>query len=485
MITDLTLKSIEGLYLHCKEKNITLGAVENSPISLLNCASNTPLLGLNTISDQEFFEQFQDSVNRDYYTGENENITINLEDGKKVLPPCSDHEGIHNELKKVAGIAIAELMDYSRNIFRPFVLSVIDGYGEPSTSDVAEKWSIVPVTLNEYYLDPVVSALLDTYADIASMPWDGAVPVNDIVIPDELPMPETGRSSFDKLVKNLLDSMSMSPSHAMQTLFTEELINPHAPRAWVKAPLVLAQFLLVNYYENEPWENSNVNSIAFEAAIGSYKNNLAGWLGKYLTNLGELIDSETMVIDVNEKDKEVYIIEDVYKKFISENAGTPEVIYGALYMISSGGELKNFSRETFVERSADCIRAWEAQHAIQEESLNANWQHSARNHMKQSFSLAIDSLDEELIPDDTNKQTLREEASELIDKLLDRYSMDDPTLLVIDIAGQTVFKHTDAGWVMREVHRLMSEGLTGGRAERQVTIRYALNWILSGVYVSK
>lgn len=486
MLSDITFQAIAPAHLKLKELALALSVEPNSPLAMLNESAHTPLLGLSSINDEEFFQQFPESVMRDTITGLTEPFEMSYQDDDKVIIPATgEHELIHNELRQMGRTRTAELFDYSRNVMQPFVAAVIDGYAEPTSTDLAEKWSIVDISLNEAYLDPVVEALLGQFHNPLSIPWDKPKSRAAARIEGELELPTTGRATFDNLLRSIMEDMGLSVKEVLIKLFSEDINSPYKPDAWLKAPLRLAQWLLIQYYEKHPWENCGLSGLEWETFCLEYRNALTGWIASYVNNLGELISSNVLVMGINEDTREIYVVSDVYRKFQSDHGGDAAAIYGAAYLTEGERSLPNYMLTTFVEHMDDCRNAWQRQVSIQEAKLNENWQQDARKHMKRSFNTALDAFDDAYLPDDVVKSELRSKIGSLIDERLDRYSMEDPTLLIIRIASETLFAHTDAGWVNEEIHKHMSLGMPGDEAASQVLIDYTLNWIMSMARLTK
>lgn len=486
MISEITFQSIAPAHLKLKELALALSAEPNSPLAMLNESANTPLLGLSSINDEEFFQQFPESVMRDTITGMTEPFEMAYQDDDKVIIPATgEHELVLNELRQMGRTKTAELFDYARNVMQPFVTSVIDGYAEPTASDLAEKWSIVDISLNQAYLDPVVEALLGQFSDPTSLGWEMPASKGQVRIEGDLELPVTGRASFDALLHGLLEDMGLSVKEVMLKLFSEDLSNPYVSDAWLKAPLRLAQWLMIQYFEKSPWENCGMSGLDWETFCLNYRNALTGWIARYVTNLGEMISTDVLLMGIKEDVREIYVVSDVYRKFQAEHGGDASAIYGAVYLTEGDNPLPNYMLKTFVERMSDCRNAWERQVSIQESKLNDSWQQDARMHMKRSFNVALDSFDDAYLPDNVVKSELRIKIGELVDSRLDRYTMEDPTLLIIRIASETLFAHTDAGWVTEEIHKHMSLGMSGDEAATQALIDYALSWILSMARISK
>ena len=486
MITKTTFQAIAPAHLKLKELGIAMSAIPNSPLAMLNESANTPLLGLSTINDEEFFQQFPESVMRDSITGMTEPLEMAYQqDSKVIIPPTGEHELVLNELRQVGRDCASELFDYSRNVMQPFVNAVIDGYAEPTASDLAEKWTIVDINLYRGYLDPVVEALIGQFANPTAMGWEKPTSDAQVKLDSEIAVPDTGRASFDNLLTTVLQELGLSVKEVMVKLFSEELESPYSSGAWLKSPLRLAQWLLVQYFEKSPWESCGLSGLAWETLMLEYRNALTGWIARYVSNLGEMIATNVLVMGVNNANREIYVIGDVYKKFRSEHGGGPEAIYGSVYLEGGERHLPNYMLSTFVERMADCRNAWERQVSVQEARLNDGWKQEARAHMKQSLYAALDAFEDSYLPDDTTKSAIREKMSELVDERLDRFSMDDPTLLIIRIARDTLFAHTDAGWVSEEIHKHMSLGLSGDEAATQAVIDYVFNWVLAMAKVTK
>lgn len=486
MISEVTFQAIAPAHLKLKELTLALSAEPNSPLAMLNESANTPLLGLSSINDEEFFQQFPESVMRDTITGMTEPFEMAYQDdGKVIIPATGEHELVLHELRQMGRQRTAELFDYARNVMQPFITTVIDGYAEPTANDLAEKWSIVDISLNAAYLDPVVEALLGQFTNPASLDWEMSPQSKQVRIDGELELPSTGRASFDNLLRGILEDLGISVKEVMLKLFSEEVASPYKADAWLKAPLRLAQWLLIQYFEKSPWENCGLSGIEWETFCLNYRNALTGWIARYVTNLGEMISTDVLLMGIKEDVREIYVVSDVYRKFQSEHGGDAAAIYGAVYLTEGERALPNYMLSTFVERMDDCRNAWQRQVSIQESMLNENWQQDARKHLKRSFDIAIDSFDDAYLPDNMVKSELRAKVCELIDQRLDRYSMEDPTLLIIRIASETLFAHTDAGYVNEEIHKHMSLGMSGDEAATQVLIDYALNWVMAMARLSK
>ncbi len=486
MISEITFQTIAPAHLKLKELNLALSAIPNSPLAMLNESANTPLLGLSTINDEEFFQQFPESVMRDSITGSTEPFEMAYQqDDKVIIPATGEHELVLNELRQMGRTCAAELFDYSRNVMQPFIASVIDGYAEPTATDLAEKWTIVDISINKAYLDPIVESLLGQFNNPMSINWEKPTSKYQVKLDSEIPLPETGRASFDNLLRNVLQELGMTVKEVMVKLFSEEIKSPYLSDAWLKSPLRLAQWLLVQYFEKAPWADSGLAGTEWETMCLEYRNSLTGWIARYVQNLGELIQTDVLVMGIKDSTREIYVIGDVYRKFQSEHGGNADAIYGAVYLTGGERHLPNYMLSTFVERMDDCRNAWARQVSIQESKLNENWQQDARGHMKRSFNMAIDGYDDAYLPDDKMKSEIRKRCAELIDQRLDRFSMEDPTLLIIRIARDTLFAHTDAGWVNEEIHKRMSLGMAGDEAATQTLIDYVFNWVLAMGKISK
>lgn len=486
MISNTTFQAIAPAHLKLKELGLALSAIPNSPLAMLNESANTPLLGLSSINDEEFFQQFPESVMRDTITGSTEPFEMAYHhDDKVIIPATGEHELVLNELRQMGRMCAAELFDYSRNVMQPFISSVIDGYAEPTASDLAEKWTIVDISINKSYLDPIVESLLGQFTNPLSINWEKPASNYQVKLDNEIALPETGRASFDNLLRTVLQELGLSVKEVMVKLFSEDINSPYLSDAWLKSPLRLAQWLLIQYFEKSPWADSGLAGIEWETMCLEYRNALTGWIARYVQNLGELIQTDVLVMGVKDSTREIYVIGDVYRKFQSEHGGNADAIYGAVYLTGGERHLPNYMLSTFVERMDDCRNAWARQVSIQESKLNENWQQDARGHMKRSFNMAIDGFDDAYLPDDKMKSEIRKSCTELIDKRLDRFSMEDPTLLIIRIARDTLFAHTDAGWVNEEIHKRMSLGMAGDEAATQTLIDYVFNWVLAMGNISK
>ena len=483
MISEVTFNAIAGAAEKLKTMSVGLSVEQNTAMSMLSDSANTPLIGMTSITDAEFYMQFPDSLNRDSITGSTEPYELMLQDGEKVImPTVGDHEIVMQALSKMGRQRTGELRDYSRNIVQPFVSTIVDGYAEPNPSELAEQWCIVDVAIHPAYLNPLVESLLGQFGDIRN--WEISTGDLTVKVPTDLQIPSTGRASFDDLISGLLTSMSMSPSDALIKLFSDGTENPYGPDSWIKAPLHLAQWLLINYYESSPWDDSGLSGLSWETFCTQYKDALTGWIHNYVRNMSELIDSNTLVMGTNFERREIFVVTDVYRDFITKHAGTVETIYGAMYLLEDGVALNNYMLDTFVSRAAECEQAWARQVSIVENQLNSNWVVSAREHMKASFNEALDSLDDGILPDDVSKSTVGKKCNVLIDERLDRFSMEDPTLLIIGIVGDAVFDYTDCGWMLSEIHKRMCLGMDGSEAATQVAIDYTVSWTLSSIRVS-
>lgn len=481
MISTTTLDAITPVVMRLKELRRGLTVDPSSPIAFLNESSKTPLIGLNSITDEEFFSQYPESLKRDLITGDSVVQELSYDDGHSYKAfPVAIHETTMLEMAKMIRTRTAALMDHSRNVVFPFVNEVFRRYNEPEETAVTEKWSLVPVDLNAGYMSDIVDRLMSKVSAPLKMAWDYTSPY-PVRLPTELELPKTGSKKYDDLMSGLLKDLDMSALEVLASIFDKDTPNPNDAKAWVSSTLKLAQWLLLEYYSENPWTDSGLSDTQWSSVISTgYRHALIGWCANMLNNFACRYELNDTVLSFDAQQNEVYVLWPVYEKYLSEG-GAPEVIYGAIYHSEMGEGYVGFTINSLKEHQDKCIAAWSKYTTVSEARINEEWLNDTVRGLQRAMLDTLSELDDELLPENVSRADITKCIHAEILKCVNKISMEDPTYLIIGLVGDCVFPHTDCGYVLKGIHSKVKEGVPAGEAAAQVELAYIKGYVLSGI----
>lgn len=481
MISESTLKSITPVVMKMKELKRAFIVDNSSPVAFLNEASKTPLIGLNTITDEDFYNQYPESLKRDVVTGASEIQELSFDDGQQYKAfPIALHETTMQEMAKMIRSRTAALFDHSRNVMQPFVTEVFRRYNEPAETAVTEKWSLVPVELNAGYMSDIVDRLLAKYPNPAKLNCHYTSPY-PVRVPSEMEMPKSGSAKFDSMVSELLASLGMSTLEVVASIFEGSDIAPSHPSAWALSNLKLAQWLLLEYYSENPWEDSGLSTTQWNAVIATgYRHALTGWCAGMLHSFVARYEIKDTVLSFDVEKNEVYVLWPVYEDYLADG-GAPEVIYGAIYHAEMGDGYIGFTVESLKNNQDKCIAAWSKYTTVSESRINAEWLSDTRRALQRAILDTLSELDDELLPPKITRVELAKAVNAAVLARVNKITMEDPTFLIIGIVGDVVFAHTDCGYVVGGIHSRIKNGVSAGEAAAQVNLEYISSYVLGGI----
>lgn len=481
MISVATLNSITPVVMKMKELKRGFVIDKTSPVAFLNEVSKTPLIGLNTITDEEFYNQYPESLKRDVITGASDIQELSFDDGETYKAfPIAIHETTMQEMAKMLRNRTSELFDHTRNVMQPFVTEVFRRYNEPAEAAVTEKWSLVPVELNSGYLSDIVERLLAKYPNPTKLDWSYTSPYN-VRLPEELPAPKTGSAKFDNLLDSLLVSLEMSTLEVVASIFSDEPIAPNHPNAWTQSTLKLAQWLLLEYYCENPWADSGLSGTQWNAVVATgYRHALTGWCAGMLDAFVCRYEIKDTVLSFDTDKNEVYVLWPVYEDYLAQG-GAPEVIYGAIYHAEMGDGYIGFTVGSLKSNQDKCIAAWSKYTTVSESRINAEWLSDTRRALQRALLDTVSELDDDMLPQGTSRVELARNLNAAVLARVNKISMEDPTFLIIGIVGDVIFPHTDCGYVLGGIHSRIKAGVSASEAAAQVNLEYITSYVLQGI----
>lgn len=466
-----------------KQNGIRLSVDADSPVAILNKATNHQSVLDSTITDEQFFQEIPNITalaQPAQGTGENSVISDGAA-GTHVLN-IEDHEPTLFELKKMAVGRCAGMLDFSRNVVQPFIQNVIQNNNSVPVEEVKEDWALIPVDSDPSINEPVVQALINRLDNPT-----GAGFTHDRIeahVPDVLEQPETGKATFDRLVGRLLEELGLSVSDAARLLVEPLKIVPNSDQAPNEVKKNVLFLLLSAYWLDNPWENSGLNSEKWKTQFQRAHYSLCGWLYLYAEAIIIRVKLGNIVFSYDNQGKQVFICQEAFEDYVS-SGGTVEALLGAVYSLDNGVDAAT-TKKALLDNSAEYTEAWVQRSAIRRLDTDNEWLHHNRESLKVAFSAAIDVLDpgylnaggaEQRTPADVKKGV-----NSAIDQLFGKNTV-DITEFIIQISSGEVFGEYDAANLLTAIHHGMIKGVKPEITASDWMINYAMNWILAGVLI--
>lgn len=479
MINVYSFNAVSQAMALAKAKNLKVVTVHNSPVELLNRAASGPSIYNASITDEEFYHRLPDELKIGAILGEGKEAAFVQEGGHAGLVPMSEHELTMNELVRMASQRVAGMLDFARNVAQPFVRAVLDQMQEPQQTEVTEEWTLIPVGLDDAFDAPVVQGLLKTVANPQSMGYDYE-PMSDIVLPAELPVPQTGSKAYDDVLAKLLNELQATPLQIMRDALDGTGENPYRPLAFQQVKMHVAAMLLAAFYLENPWAESGVSANKWTTQMSRLQTGQIAWLTAFLNQLNDRIRAGNTVLSIDGDGMKVYVCQEVFSTFV-ERGGCPEALLGAIY-IQEGedGGSASTNIDSLLENMDSLVGAWSRRSAVSKAALDTDWVNNHRTGLKNAFYQQIGATEDGLLG--TSIADARKASAEAIDKCFGR-QVEDITAFVIDIAGKEVFNDAGVARILLAIHRGMKDGIEPDVAARDETVEYVLDWVLGSLYV--
>lgn len=469
-----------------KQAGVRIDAEAESPIGLLNRATNQTSVYDSTITDEQFFQRLPDETalpKPALGTGE-ESVVIDNAQGGTVLS-IDDHEPTLFELRKLAVQRCNGMLDFARNVIQPFVADVIKNNEIAAVTQVQEDWAIEPVALDSSVDEPIVQGLM---AAVDSKTANGVIhdPYR-INVPDALEAPVTGSRSFDELVARLLSELSLTPTQAVREMLEGSFEQPASDQAPSFVKRQVLRLLLTAYYVEKPWEDSGVTAMAWKAAFGKMHYVYIGWIAMFAEQVAERIQTGRLVYRYDTGEKKVFVCQEALDEYL-EGGGAVEALLGAIYMLDEGDSTVRVNKTALMEKQTQFIQAWERRSTILRMSQDTDWLSKNRQSLKTAFSVALANGDAETYGHNAQGDLytlaeIRGAVNSAIDHLFNRTTT-DIAAFVIRTACTEVFGEYDLANLMLTIHEGMIAGTQPAQSANHWIIEYVLDWLLGGVVVT-
>lgn len=480
MISDFTFNAVTKPLLLTKAKKLKLSAIKDSPVELLNKAGVTPLMYSAKVTDEEFFAQLPNELKVGAILGESKEVSFVGSNGVSAqMIPVSEHEMTLTELVKMATGRVDQLFNFSRNIVQPFIQQVLENFNQPQEQQISEDWHLSPVAIDVALINPVVTGLMSQSADPHRLPHEFE-PVNYSKVPADLPVPKTGSQAYDGILAQLLEANNTTPAELMTELFAGKDISPYRPQAFTIVSRRIAQLLLVAYYEENPWPNSGVSSAAWTAMLSLLRTTLKGWIARFVRQIDERVKLGQLVYDMNPDTRVVHICQELMDEYTNQG-GSPEAVYGALYLQDDNKDAST-NIKSLLENQEKYVEAWSRRSAVKKAAVDTDWLSTNKTAMKNAFMTAVNAMEDGVL-DGLTKQAAIRGAYEEIDSRFNR-QISDITAFIIRVACHKVFVDEAAERIVQAIHRGMCDNIAPDEAARDEMTEYVLDWILSGVAVN-
>lgn len=485
MISLYSLNAVTNAMKLCKQHNVRLDADEESPIGLLNKATDQAPIFNTGITDEQFFQNLPDITKIKtpaHGTGE-ASVVADTAAGAEMLN-VEDHEPTLFELKNMAIQRCNGMLDFARNVIQPFVQNVIQNNQPVEQVELSEEWNLVPVGMDAALESPVVQALIDEVENpLGNGTTHEAVNAN---VPTNLEVPETGNKMFDNLVATLLNETGMSIVEAVQGMLEGNLLSPVSDQAPHNLKKNILFMLLASYYVERPWENSNLGSGEWRAKMLPLYYSNVGWVYAYAEGIVARVATGNVVYSYDGDEKKVYICQEAFKDYL-EKGGDVEALLGAIYLLDDGDSSVSTRVPSLLEKQNDYRAAYGRRSAIQRAKNDTDWLTRNRASLKTAFAVAVDTLDREYLARDAQGNLFTPEQIKTgvfssIDHLFGN-STKDITEFVIRTSAAEVFGEYDLCNLLLEIH----QGMVANRQPDEVAtdwmINYVINWVGGAICV--
>lgn len=468
-----------------KQHNLRLNPDVDSPIAVLNKATNQQSVMDSSITDEQFYQELPNiTALKQPARGNDESAVIADGAAGTTVLNVEDHEPTLYELQRMAIGQCQGLLDFSRNVIQPFVQLVVQNNDIRPEEGVKEDWALVPVDLDPAINEPVVQALIGQLDNPTGAGFTHErIPAR---VPDVVDIPETGKATYDKLVARLLSELGWSMSEALRVMVEPMTVVPNSDQApkYVKQNILF--LLLSAYYIDNPWPNSDLSSDKWKTQFTRLHYTLVGWVYLYAEAIVTRVKMGNIVFSYDADTKQVFICQEAMDKYL-EQQGTVEALLGAVYTMDDGKAGSTQMDKLLADQDA-YTRAWADRSSVRRMEADTDWLRTNRASLKTAFGLAIDQLDPGLLGAGADGQLTPMQAKTAVNSAIDHLftrGTTDVTEFIIRTACGEVFAEYDASSLLLSIHHGMIKGVKPEESANDWIINYVLDWMLTGILVEK
>lgn len=485
MINQFSLNACTNGLTLLKQHNLRLSADVDSPIAVLNKATNQQSVMDSTITDEQFYQQLPNiTALRQPVQGNDEASVITDGAAGATVLNVEDHEPTLFELKKMAIGQCQGLLDFARNVAQPFIQEVVKNNDIKPMEGVKEDWALVPVDIDPAINEPVVQAFINRLDNPA-----GAGFTHDRIdarVPDSVEVPETGKASYDRLVGKLLTELGWTVSEALREMVEPMTVVPNSDKApsYVKRHILF--MLLSAYYLENPWPDSGLSSDKWKTQFTRLHYTLVGWVYLYAEAIVTRVKLGNIVFSYDAQNKQVFICQEAMDKYLEQH-GTVEALLGAVYTMDDGNP-GSTQMDKLLENQDVYTRAWSDRSSVRRMEADTDWLRTNRAALKTAFALAIDALDPGYLGAGAEGQLTPAMAKTAVNGAIDHLftrATTDVTEFIIRTACGEVFGEYDASSLLLSIHLGMIKGVKPEDTANDWIINYVLDWMLTGILVEK
>lgn len=484
MINNYSLDSTVNVMRLLKTNGLRLNANPQTPVGLLNSATNTSLITQSGITDEEFFAQFAASTANPIPVTEGGGL-YNPDSAAMGILEIDDYEATLVDLRNLMIQRTQGLSAFARGPMQSLVDRILKGFQPQEEGEVRETWNIVPIKPDPLLVNDYVTAILNTVADHSRAPVVPS-PISGLRAPSGATAPKTGSASFDNLVAELMTRLGVTVKEIMEETIRGDGINPKAITAHEVVPKRVLQLLLLAYYRDKPWEDSGVNLVVWETIFNNAIYDYTAWLKRYSVSYLEDVSTGLLLWGYNTAQRTVYVLDPVLEDFF-RSGGTAEAIYGLIYAREDGEINIIATVPNVLENQGRLVEIWEARSLVRRQESRDNWRDINQRALKSAVAAALEITDAEELGLNSSRSLLnvRNEVFDAVDALFKRVGNEDLDLTaeVITLAGLAMNEALGADMLLH-VHRAIREGGKPEDAALDWTAEYILSYLLDGVDVT-
>ena len=478
MINQHSLDAITNVMRLLTSNSARLNPVKGSAIDMLNVATNSHLVYNTNISDEEFFAGFQASTGLPRPAAEGAGYLDGEGSGIGILN-IDDHEATLHDLRVTYEQQCEGLLSFARNNMQGMLNRVLKNFNPVEEAELTESWTIVPIVPEPLLVEPLVETLLAGIKDISSIP-QYIEPIAGLVVPDGLPLPETGSASYNGLVTKLLKELGETPTGILSGLARGDAVSPAAPRSFELVRRRVLELLLVAYFHDHPWEGSGLRLVEWEYKTRNCLNQIIAWIKRFIEVLITDASTGLLIRAYEVSTRTVFIIDSVLEDYV-KRGGVSEAIYGLIYLREDGDSRFSGSVDNVLAEQAKLLESWNRHAVIRRKENRDDWRAINSRALKDAFQVAISSeetTDEDLrLGEGRTRNTVLRAVCERIDVFIRAVAEDiDLTSFVIELIGEAFAEPVGA----RLLSRIHQVKVAGGNADEAAT-DWMMDYVLDGL----
>lgn len=478
MISNETVASAMPIVEALNKSNCTLIASENSPIFVINDASQTPLID-SFEGETGFLEAWMESLGRVPALG----TPAIAETSSGADNIVTIHRGLHgatmDEAADIIASSVKRAVKHARTVASPTIGKVINLMNEhvAQATVIKEPYEIIDVALPKIWYNFAVEQSLASHSSMAKTLSRSRI--------KQCPCPEnlvdhlrTGAASFDEAFEDALKETGLDPAAVFNYLFNESGdIHGYRAPAHRSRNLNLVAFLMASVLIAKPVPDSGYSGLEWESILTEIIDVLGSGCVFAKEMYNDDIEANVLIMDKLDNEGKIRLNAPVYDRWLN-SGGTPEVLIGAL--ITSEAQGCSLAFDDLLENKQGHLNVWESYHATRRATEDIRRIDKFKDGLYTSLCVAIDELPEHAQQPKDSSMSIRERARIHV-QAIEQHELADPTATIAKVTCDALFYYTPAKYLLSRINDHTETGMSVDEAASAVLIEYTTDWLVSGL----